>query len=44
MGPGLFNGTFYVLQEPLNVEEVTIRLNPVQSGLVYNIMVTEQME
>ena len=44
MGSGLFNGTFYVLQEPLNVEEVTIRLNPVQSGLVDNIMVTEQME
>ena len=44
MGPGLFNGTFYVLQEPLNVEEVTIRLNPVQSGLVDNIMVTERIE
>ena len=44
MGPGLFNGTFYVLQEPLNVEAVTIRLNPVQSGLVYNIMATESIE
>ena len=44
MGPGLFNGTFYVLQKPLNVKEVTIRLNPVQSGLVDNIMVTEHME
>ena len=44
MGPGLFNGTFYVLQEPLNVEEVTIRLNPVQSGLVDNIMGTEHIE
>ena len=44
MGPGLFNGTFYVLQEALNVKTLTIRLNCVQSGLVDNIITTEHIE
>ena len=44
MGQGLFNGKFYVLQEPLNVDTINVRLNPVQSGLVDNIMHTEHME
>ena len=44
MGPGLFSGTFYVLQEALNVETLTIRLSLVQSGLVNNIMSTKHIE
>ena len=44
MGPRLFNGTFYVLSKQLNVETVMVRLNPVQSGLVDNIMATECMQ
>ena len=44
MGKGLFNGTFYVLKEALNIKTLTVRLNCVQSGLVDNIMSTEHME
>ena len=44
MGQGLFKWTFYVLQEALNVETLTVRLNCVQSGLVDNIMSTERIE
>ena len=44
MAQGLFNGTFYILQEALNVDTINIRLNPVQSGLVDNIMHTECIE
>ena len=44
MGPGLFNGTFYVLQEALNVKTLTVRLNCVQSGLVDNIISMEHIE
>ena len=44
MGPGLFNGTFYIVQEALNVETLTVRLSLVQSGLVNNIMSTEHIE
>ena len=44
MGQGLFNSTFYILQEALNVDTINIRLNPIQSGLVDNIMHTEHIE
>ena len=44
MAQGLFNGTFYILQEALNVDKINIRLNPVQSGLVDNIIHTEHIE
>ena len=44
MGEALFNGTFYILQEALNVEMINIRLNPIQSSLVDNIMHTEHIE
>ena len=44
MAQGLFNGTFYILQEALNVDTINIRLNPVQSDLVDNIMHTECIE
>ena len=44
MGQGLFNSTFYILQEALNVDTINIRLNPVQSCLVDNIMHTEHIE
>ena len=44
MGQGIFHGTFYVLQEPINVQSVNIRLNVVQTGLVDNILYTEWMQ
>ena len=44
MAQGLFNGTFYILQEALNVDTINVRLNPVQSGLVDNIMHIEHIE
>ena len=44
IGQGLSNGTFYILQEPLNVDSINVRLNPVQSSLVDNIMHTEHIE
>ena len=44
MAKGLFNCTFYILQEVLNVDMINVRLNPVQSGLVDNIMHTECIE
>ena len=44
MAQALFNSTFYILQEAHNVDTINIRLNPVQSGLVDNIMHTEHIE
>ena len=44
MGQGIFSGTFYVLQEPINVQSVNIRLSVVQTGLVNNILYTERMQ
>ena len=44
MGQGIFSRTFYVLQEPINVQSVNVRLNIVQTGLVDNILYTEQMQ
>ena len=44
MAQGLFNSTFYILQEALNVDTINFRLNPIQSGLVDNIMRTEHIE
>ena len=44
MGQGIFSRTFYVPQEPNNIESVNIRLNIVQTGLVNNILYTEWMQ
>ena len=44
MGQGIFSGTFYVLQEPINVQSVNIRLNVVQDGFIDNILYTEWMQ
>ena len=44
MGQGIFSGTFYVLQEPINVQSVNVRLNVVQTGLINNILYTEWMQ
>ena len=41
MGPGLFRGTFYILQEPLHIPSVHVRMNLDQSRLVDNILSTE---
>ena len=43
MGQGIFSGTFYVPQEPINVQSVNVRLNVVQTGLIDNILYMEQM-
>ena len=44
MGPGLFCGTFYILQEPLHVPSVHVRMNLDQSRLVDNILSTERIQ
>ena len=44
MGPGLFHGTFYILQEPLHVPSVHVRMNLDQSRLVDNILSTERIQ
>ena len=44
MGQGIFSGRFYVLQEPINVQSVNIRLNVVQNGLINNILYMEWMQ
>ena len=44
MGQGIFSGTFYVLQEPINIQLVNVRLNIVQTGLIDNILFTEWMQ
>ena len=41
---GIFSGTFYVPQELINIELVNVRLNIVQTGLIDNILYTEQMQ
>ena len=44
MGPGLFCGTFYILQEPLHVPSIHVRMNLDQSRLVDNILSTERIQ
>ena len=44
MGQGIFSRTFYVLQKLINIQSVNVRLNIVQTGLVNNILYTEQMQ
>ena len=44
MGPGLFCGTFYILQEPHHVPSVHVRMNLDQSPLVDNILSTEHIK
>ena len=44
MTPGIFQGTFYILQEPLNVDKITIRLNRLQTALYDQIIATERMQ
>ena len=44
MGPGIFYGTYYIVQEPLNVETLSICLNPIQKALVDQILTTECMD
>ena len=44
MGQGIFSSTFYVPQDPINIQLVNIRLNVVQTGLIDNILFTEWMQ
>ena len=44
MGQGIFSRVFYVPQELINVQSVNVRLNVVQTGLIDNILYTEQMQ
>ena len=44
MGSGIFAGTFYLLQEPLHVDSLSIRHNQIQTRLVQDIMATERIQ